>query len=80
MPNGTYENQANGGKYIRVCAGPQKDMYVHRLVAEAILGRELLPSECVDHVDGDPQNNRWTNIRVVTLAENTKSMIRRHTP
>lgn len=36
----------------------------HRLVVEATLGRFLLPSEVVDHIDGDPQNNDPSNLRV----------------
>lgn len=36
----------------------------HRLVMEAALGRYLLPTEVVDHRDGDTTNNRRANLRV----------------
>lgn len=36
----------------------------HRLVAEAELGRFLLPGEVVDHLDSDTTNNRPANLRV----------------
>lgn len=36
----------------------------HRVVAEEILGRKLLPGEVVHHVDGDKRNNDPRNIRI----------------
>lgn len=39
--------------------------YEHRIVAESIIGRQLLPGEIVHHVDGDKQNNTPSNLRVV---------------
>lgn len=38
--------------------------YEHRLVAEAKIGRRLIPGEQVHHTDGDKQNNRPENIEV----------------
>lgn len=58
--------------YLLINAGPQRGMRVHTLVAEAILGRELEKDETVEHRDGDGLNNRWTNIRVVTRAVNSR--------
>jgi hypothetical protein len=47
--------------YLRVSAGPQRGEYVHRMIAEALLRRKLLPNETVDHkntksLDCDPRN------------------------
>lgn len=36
----------------------------HRLVAEKKLGRHLLPTEVVDHIDGVRDNNDPSNLRV----------------
>ena len=36
----------------------------HRLVMERVLGRYLLPTEVVDHIDGNPANNDPANLRV----------------
>lgn len=58
--------------YLRICAGPQRDKYLHRIVAEAMLLRPLLPGEAVDHIDGDPMNNHPSNLRVMTIRMNTR--------
>lgn len=77
---GTYENKPRGGEqgYIRICVGPQRDKYVHTLVAEAKLGRALLPHETVEHDDGNRQNNAPGNIKVVTRPDNTRLMLQRN--
>jgi hypothetical protein len=36
----------------------------HRLVMEQHLGRYLLPTEVVHHIDGDPTNNDIANLRL----------------
>lgn len=55
--------------YLRITSGPCKGKYVHTLVMEAKLGRELEPWEQVEHVDGNGLNDRWTNL-VLTTDEN----------
>jgi len=39
-------------------------VYEHRIVAENLLGRKLLPGEIVHHIDGNKQNNSLSNIQV----------------
>lgn len=65
---------SNGYVLIRVGEGhPLADVrgyaYEHRLIAFAKLGRPLEPGEHVHHIDGDKQNNDWSNIEVLTHAE-----------
>jgi hypothetical protein len=45
-----------------------KAFLVHRLVAQAFVG-ELFEGCHVDHIDGDHQNNHWTNLRILSARE-----------
>lgn len=44
-------------------------VYLHRLIAEAHLGRFLRPDEVVHHKDHNPENNHWANLQVMTQSE-----------
>jgi len=46
---------------------PGKSFLVHRLVAQAFVG-ELYEGAQVDHIDGDHQNNHYTNLRVLSAV------------
>lgn len=48
------------------------DKYIHRLVMEKYLGRELKTWEHVHHIDGNPQNNNIKNLQVLTNSEHRK--------
>ena len=61
-------------RYLRITAGPQRDQYVHILVAEAKIGRKLLPDETVEHKNGDGLDCDPGNLIVVTRSENSKLM------
>ena len=41
---------------------------LHRVIAEHMLGRALLPSEVVHHIDGDPRNNDPSNLQVLASS------------
>lgn len=64
----------SNGKYKTVAVSTPRsaNYYVHRLVAEVFLG----PSElCVNHIDGDRDNNDVSNLEYVTHAQNTAHAI-----
>lgn len=47
--------------------------HTHRVVAEQMLGRPLLPGEVVHHIDGDKRNNDPSNLMVfVSQAEHAR--------
>ncbi len=43
-----------------------------RYLMELKLGRNLLSSECVDHINNNPSDNRIENLQILTLSENKK--------
>ncbi len=48
-------------------------VHTHRIVAERILGRKLLPGEVVHHKDGNKRNNNPKNLKVFNnQAEHAK--------
>lgn len=49
----------------RFVGKPSKYMAEHRLVVELAIGRPLRSEEHVDHINGDRQDNRIENLRVV---------------
>jgi HNH endonuclease len=52
-------------KYLRITAGPCRNEYVHRIVAAALLGRELKRDEQVHHRNNDKLDPRHWNLLVV---------------
>lgn len=65
LPDGRYMDKDG---YILVWGtrkGPKKWMYEHRVVMEAMLGRELLSSEHVHHINHRSTDNRPENLRLL---------------
>jgi bacillopeptidase F (M6 metalloprotease family) len=51
--------------------------YLHRVIYARILGRPLKRYEHIDHIDCDKLNNRRSNLRLVTQANNNCNIKRR---
>ena len=62
--NGYIEIQFDGQKYM-----------IHRLAVLYMTGK--MPEGVIDHINRNPADNRWINLRVVTQFENTHNQFRR---
>ena len=67
-----HRGTVNCNGYRRVCIDGQK-FYVHRLVASTFLGPPSDPSRWqVNHLDGNRENNRLSNLEYVSPSENQR--------
>lgn len=46
-------------------------LFAHRVIWAMTIGE--WPKSCIDHIDGDPNNNRISNLRAVNPVENSKN-------
>lgn len=50
--------------------GTLENVPIHRLVADSFLGEKPSPLHCINHKDGDKQNNDAKNLEWATISEN----------
>lgn len=57
--------------YLRIRLGRKLAIFIHRMVAETYLENPE-KYECINHKDGDPSNNHYSNLEWCTQAYNVK--------
>lgn len=67
LRDGTQRGSMDGKGYIRLTLGHKAYWFAHR-IAFAFMGHEI--PEYVDHHNGIRNDNRWTNLRPATWAQN----------
>ena len=66
---------SKGYHTARICINSRAStVAVHRLVAQTFL-RPMVKGECVNHLDGNPLNNRLENLEITSYSGNTRHAI-----
>lgn len=58
--------------YVEITRGDHKGRGEHRVIAEMMLGRELMMDEVVHHMDHNRCNNNPSNLEVMTRSEHVR--------
>jgi hypothetical protein len=66
--------KAKGRRYLNIINdnGSKTTVMYARYLMEQHLGRKLLPSETVDHIDNDKTNDAILNLQILTSSANAK--------
>lgn len=77
-------NESYGGdgaymakRHLKRINGKSKYVYMHRAIVSKVIGRELLRSEHIDHINLDPLDNRRCNLRLATNSQNNMNTRKR---
>lgn len=72
-----YKPRLTKDGYLRMYAAKhpfaegRKEMHVHDMVMELHMGRRLLPTECVHHLNGIKTDNRLQNLEVMPHSDHS---------
>lgn len=67
------------GGYLQVnCAALGGSCRASRLMWAIHTGEQ--PPEAIDHIDGNRQNNKWSNLRAASFCANNRNRLNPHTP
>lgn len=71
LPMAKYRNGQHIHKkgYPRMSAGPLRHQLLHRLIAAAMIGRDLKKDESVHHKDGNRLNCHWSNLIIMGFKD-----------
>lgn len=58
---------------IKQTKGVRTYIYLHRVILERMLNRPMVKGECADHINGDTLDNRRSNLRLASVAENNRN-------
>jgi len=65
-------NSLKPSGYIEITRGANKNRGEHRVIAEQIIGRKLLPGEVVHHKDRNRANNDPSNLQVMSRSDHIR--------
>jgi len=67
----------DGYKFVILCKNKKHKKYpIHRLVAKYFIGNPTKKRYDINHIDGNKQNNKVTNLEYCTSKENTRHAIK----
>jgi len=67
-----HKNGQNRFKLTIFHLGKRIQGVYHKFLCESFLGRKLEKDETVDHINGDPTDNRISNLRIESRAQNVR--------